>query len=398
VLPAVRRPVTRILILAPTPFFGDRGCHVRIYEEVRGLAARGVDTLIVTYPTGRDLPDVTTARSPAIPGIRARALGPSWSRPFLDLLLLWTTLRAVRRYRPDVIHAHLHEGILLGRVARRLSGVPLVADIQGSLTAELRDHHFPGGSGWLGRVLERIERWLVRGPEALLASGAATLPLLVAQGARVDRVVLLPDGVDLARFHPQPPDRDLQARFGLTGKDVVVFLGVLTAYQGVDTIVDALPLVIEAVPTAHFLILGYPNEDHYRQIVRDRGLESHATLPGRVDYHDAARYLSLGTVAVSPKRSLTEANGKLINYMACGLPVIATDTPVNRDLLGEDGVYVPIDDAGALADAIVGLLRDPAHRQALGARVRSRAERLYAWPPLIDRLCRVYDQVTSPPG
>src|SRR5690606_1672571 len=145
-------------------------------------------------------------------------------------------------------------------------------------------------------------------------------------------------GADLTHFHPRPPDTALQASLGLQGKTTVVFLGLLTDYQGVDVLIQSAAAVIEAVPRAHFLIMGYPNEARYRERVQAMGLTSSVTLPGRIAYGDASRYLSLGSVAVSPKQSTTEANGKLLNYMACGLAVVATDTPVNRELLGEAGV------------------------------------------------------------
>jgi glycosyltransferase involved in cell wall biosynthesis len=106
--------------------------------------------------------------------------------------------------------------------------------------------------------------------------------------------------------------------------------------------------------------------------------------------------LSLGAVAVSAKASLTESNGKLLNYMECGLPVVATDTPVNHELLGGDGVFVPVGDVDALAASIVALLRDPARRRATGAALRRRAETLFAWPALIDRLIAVYGDIVAP--
>ena len=385
----------RVLVIAPTPFFGDRGCHVRILEEVRGLQARGADVLVATYATGNDVAGVRTAGAPNVPGLRAPALGPSYGRPFLDTLLLGTTLRAARRFRPDIVHAHLHEGIAVGLIAARLVGSPLVADLQGSLQSELVDHRFLRNGGLRSALVGRVERWLVRQPAALLASSNMGARLLADQNVDPARIVSLPDGVDLTRFRPMPPDPAQVDRLGLRDKRVIVFLGVLTAYQGVDTLIAAASRVVESVPNVHFLIMGYPNEEHYRGVVSRRGLDRHVTFPGRIPYDDAAQWLNLGTVAVSAKTSLTESNGKLLNYMACGLPVVATDTPVNRELLGEAGIYAAVDDPTALAARLSELLRAPARARAVGATLRRRVEQEFSWPFLTERLLRVYERLLT---
>jgi glycosyltransferase involved in cell wall biosynthesis len=396
--PAQSTPVARVLVVAPTPFFGDRGCHVRILEEVRALAALGVTCEIATYADGCDVAGIRLHRAARIPGVGARDLGPSYGRPILDAALAGTAWRAMRRFRPQVLHAHLHEGILIGALLRQASGVPLVADLQGSLTAELIDHRFLAEAGTAAAATRTLERWLVRRPDAILVSSAAGVAPLGAAGVSPDRIHSLPDGVDLTRFRPAPPDPALASQLGVAGKRVVVFLGVLTEYQGVDVLIDAVAGVVRVVPDAHFLVMGYPNEEKYRALVRSRGLEGAVTLTGRVPYDQASRYLTLGSVAVSAKRSLTEANGKLLNYMACGLPTVATDTTVNRELLGEAGVYVPIGDAARLAAAIAELLRAPERRAALGRALRARAETQFSWPALAARLAGVYERVAAGAG
>jgi len=387
--------IARVLMIAPTPFFGDRGCHVRIYEETRNLQHRGIDVEVATYPTGRDVPDVPIRRARSLPGLRPRPLGPSYGRPLLDASLLATALRAARRFKPQILHAHLHEGIAIGVVLRRLTGAPLVADLQGGLAAELADHQFLDGNGPTARVVGRLERWLVRQADAIFVSSAAAPPMLVEQGVDAGRIVSLPDGADLQHFRPLPPDEPLVERLGLRGKQVIVFLGVLTPYQGVDVLIDAIPAVVRACPDAHFLIMGYPNLERYRAMVAARGVEPWTTLPGQIPYPDAARWLSLGSVAVSPKTSLTEANGKLLNYMACGLPVVATDTLVNREILGDAGVYVPVGDVETLASRLVDLLQAPERRRRLGETLRHRVEAEFEWTTLTDRMLAVYRRVAA---
>ena len=379
-----------MLVIAPTPFFGDRGCHVRIYEEIRALGALGVESVVVTYPTGQDVPDVRTVRAWAIPGIHAGPLGFSPGRPVLDLAVLLAAHREIQRFSPHLLHAHLHEGIAIGVVLRAWHRLPLVADLQGSLTAEMVDQGVMGSRGVMATLMGAVERWLVRRPDRTLTSSSHGVLLLTAQGVDRRSVTSLPDGVDLEAFRPEPADPALVERLGLVSKRTVVFLGVLTDYQGVDLLLDIAAIMAPTNPDVHVLVLGYPNEERYRAEAKARGLDEVMTFPGRVPYADAAQWLGVGAVAVSPKRSVTEANGKLVNYMACGLPVVASDLPVNRELLGESGVYAPIDDAEAFAARISELLADPERAREIGAALRMRAETEFAWPSLAKQLEGTY--------
>jgi glycosyltransferase involved in cell wall biosynthesis len=203
-------------------------------------------------------------------------------------------------------------------------------------------------------------------------------------------VVPLPDGVDPEVFRPGLPAEDLRRELRLEGKRIVVYLGVLTPYQGVDDVLEAWPAVVAAVPEAHLLLMGYPNEDRYRARAVARGLEGSVTVTGRIDYGQAPRYLALGEVGVSPKRSTTEANGKLLNYMAAGLPTVAYDGPVSREILGDAGIRVPLGDTAALARACAALLADPREGKLRGQALRERAVSEFGWPALGRRLLDVY--------
>jgi glycosyltransferase involved in cell wall biosynthesis len=175
----------------------------------------------------------------------------------------------------------------------------------------------------------------------------------------------------------------------------VVYLGLLNTYQGVDHLLEAIPRVLARVPDAHFLIMGYPNVDEYQAKARDLGVGSHTSFPGRIDYDQAARYLALGDVAIGPKLSQTESNGKLFNYMASALPTVAFDTPPSREILGDLGIYAPRGDVAALADAIVGLLVQPDESATLGLRLRQRVIDHFSWQRTAQQLLKAYALAAS---
>lgn len=384
----------RVLMIAPTPFFADRGCHVQIAEEIWALQRKGYEILLVTYGLGRDVPNVRTVRLPHFPWYRKLGPGPSFHKFYLDPLLIVTTLRAARRFRPEIIHGHLHEGNLIGWVVRKFLGIPLLFDLQGSLTGELLAHRFPLVRPRLFRkAWYHFEEWINHCADVIVTQSTDVRNELVSF-FHVDprRVLLTYDGVNATVFTPQAPDDVLRRSLGIPpGRRVIVYLGTLTSYQGVDDLLAAFPIVQKAIPEAFLLLMGYPNEDYYRERARANGVSEHVLVTGRIPYEEAARYLTLGEIAVSPKQSATEANGKIYNYMACGLPTVAFDTVVNNEILGDLGVYAgAIGDVDGLAAAMSELLRDPERIRALSHAVREKAVAKYSWDAVADRIGRAY--------
>jgi glycosyltransferase involved in cell wall biosynthesis len=385
----------RILMIAPTPFFADRGCHVRILGEAKALIASGNQLVLCTYPLGRDIEGVPTARPVPVPWYKKLAAGPSFHKFYIDLLLLWKSVLVCRSFHPEVIHAHLHEGIVIGAIISKLFGVPLVADLQGSLTRELRDHRFIPERPWFLRLMYSIEKRINQLPAQLVCSSTHTAGMCVDTfGIAPDRVISIIDGADLELFAPQEADPALRTSLGIGADEkVIVFVGVLTEYQGIDLLLEAIPAVVQAVPEAKFLIIGFPNEAFYRQKAHTLGVADRVCFPGKIPYGETPRYLSLAYGAVSPKIATTEANLKLLTYMAMGLPTVVFESPVNREILGNLGVYAKMADAKALAEALLVLLQDPTYARQLGEQSRQKAVQDYAWLTAGKRLTTIYDSL-----
>jgi glycosyltransferase involved in cell wall biosynthesis len=388
--PAENPTGLRVLVVAPTPYFADRGCHVRIYEEARALRARGVEVLVVTYPLGRTLDGVPTSRTIRVPWYRKLEAGPSIHKVYIDGLLLLKTLAEIRRFRPHVIHAHLHEGATIALVARVLTRLPFVFDIQGSLADELSAHR-GGKAGVVYPIARRVEGFLYRRSDALVVNSTASARMLEGEfGVAPERVTVAPDAVS-ARAVASSGETRVRARLGLGDGPVIGFLGLMTPYQGVDLLLEALPRLFDKRPDATALLMGFPDEP-YRRRAEAAGLGSRVRFTGRVPYEDVTAMLSAATVAVSPKMTSSEGNGKLLDYMAAGLPTVAFDTPVNREILGDDGVLVAHQDAGSLADALIAVLDEPGGR---GERLRRRAAEMFSWDRSVDALLRAYGEALS---
>lgn len=399
----MNRDPLKILMLAPTPYFSDRGCHVRIFEEARALMQRGHQVRIVTYHLGRDLEPVPVDRAARVPWYRKQDAGPSWHKPYLDLLLIYKALTVARSLRPHLIHAHLHEGALVGWVLKKLLRIPLLFDYQGSLSGESLNHGFFKADSLLHRLFCGIERTINRLPDRIISSSTPGRQELIEQwGIDRTKVSALPDGVDTDIFRPFPKESARRclikylAPCPLPLVPVIIYLGLMNRYQGIDLLLEAAAGLFRRGCAFHLLLMGFPDEA-YRSKAEEMGLGGQVSFTGRIDYADAPLLLCAGDIAVSPKISATEANGKLLNYMACGLPVVCFETPVNRELLGDDGIYATFGDAENLADRLAAALSEQEGLHRHGERLRQRAVQHHDWNSRAAQLEELYSEMRRSP-
>jgi glycosyltransferase involved in cell wall biosynthesis len=387
----------RVLMIAPTPFFSDRGCHVRIFEEAKILQSLGYKVSLCTYHAGRDIHEIETHRIIRVPWYKKLSAGPSYHKFYIDLILLVYVIYHCLRNKPDIIHAHLHEGIVIGKIASLLFRLPLIADIQGSLTEELIQHRFIHPRGIMYHLFRLVERIVVIFPDVTLISSKSAFRN--SPGWLRDAMVkakLIIDGVDTDHFYPNISSDGLRARLGIPEKvKVVGYLGLLTDYQGVSVLIESIYHLVKISNKVHFLIMGYPNVEHYKEQVKRFGLEQFVTFTGRVPYEDAPRYLSVCDLAVSPKSDSTESNGKLMNYMAMGLPIIASNTSVNQEILGELGVYADVQDPTSFAQAMLQILSDDKRARSIGACMGEKARTEYSWRSLGIEISDIYQSMMS---
>ena len=390
------------VLIAPTSFFSDYGGHIRILEEMRVLADKGATVAVVTYYKGKDVAGLDIRRTAPLPWHTDYEVGSSRHKVAFDVYLAWQSLIEARRFRPDIIHGHMHEGALIGGALARLLHVPLVFDFQGSLTAEMVDHHFLDPSGRVYPLAYRLERFITRRlPDAILTSSRQATDLLRESFAiPAARLHALPDCADIDHFdpdkYPTPAAHPLRRQLSMPASVTLVgYLGLLTDYQGIPHLIDAAARLKARGAAVHFLVMGFPNVDMYKGQAGRAGVGDMMTFTGRIPFEKAPYYLAACDLAVAPKISTSEGSGKLLNYMAMGLPTVAYETAVNAEYLGDLGIYVPLGDVAAFAAAIQSLAGDPVRRAELGTALRWRAASHFSWPATGDKILALYNQLTN---
>lgn len=370
------------LHIAPTPFFADRGCHIRIRNEIEALRDCGVRVILCTYPLGADQEGIDIRRTARIPGYTRVDAGFSPFRFPADLLLFLLVLRTAWRERPDVLHGHLHEGALIGWAVRLClfwRRLPVIMDMQGSLSGELVGYGTVCGTGRLVRLVRRVERCICRLPQLFFCSSPRSLDLLRRDfGVAEERLVLLNDVVP-DRFFADQEQAALRQQLDLPAeRTVVLYSGSLLPGKGLGHVLDAIAELQGQRPDLFFVLVGYP-VDEVRTQLETRGLADSVRLVGRVAYDELPRWLAVADIALEPKEEVSgEASGKVLHYLAAGLPVVCFDTVNNRDLLGELGYYARAN-GPSFAAAILQAADDPAGRQARGRAGREAVQRTHSF-------------------
>ena len=391
-------------MIAPTSFFADYGCHVRILEEARILQKLGHQVTIVTYRNGNDVAGLDIRRTLPIPWRRDYLVGSSRHKLGFDALLGAKTFELLARNSYDLIHAHLHEGALIGLVLGKLFGLPVVFDFQGSLTEEMIDHKFLTRDSRAYYPVRRLEKWIDQSSQAIFTSSANAERILLEQfQCRPEQVRVLPDCVNADVFKPadefDPQQLQLlQQRLGIPPEaKIIVYVGLLAAYQGTDHLLQAMQRICNEHSDVYLLLMGFPNLTYYQDLARSLGIMERVIFTGGVPYSQLPPYLALGHVAVAPKLSLTEGCGKLLNYMAMALPTVAYDTPVAREYLGMHGLLATHSDVESLTQNLMAVLAtaDATDYQQMGMRLRQRAMQKFGWQQAGVQISETYRQLVD---
>jgi glycosyltransferase involved in cell wall biosynthesis len=396
---AVERPL-RILMIAPTSFFSDYGGHIRILEETYTLQEMGHQVAIVTYYKGSDMPGLDIRRTAPLPWRPDYEVGSSRHKIAFDVYLAWQSLVEAIRFKPDVIHGHMHEGALIGGVLARLLRRPLVFDFQGSMTAEMTDHNFLRKDGRLYRLAFRLEKFINHVPQAILTSSIKATRLLQEQfKLPADKLVPLPDCANPDRFNPRKVHPGHEA-----GAAPAAGHSRRSPHRCLPGFAHRLPGHTPSHRSGPTAEAGQENPLSYHGLsqrgatkgsAEQAGVLDCITFTGKVQYQHAPYYLALGDIAVAPKMSASEGSGKLLNYMALAQPVVAYDSAVHREYLADLGVYAPSGDVAAFTEAIATLLHQPDHRQELGQQLRQRALQTYSWQKAGEHIVSLYRKLTK---
>jgi len=382
----------RILVVAPQPFYQDRGTPIALHQVLEALSQLGYGVDLLTFPQGEDitLPGLRIFRTGNPTGIRTVPIGFSLRKVALDASLVAALKTRLSRDSYTCVHA-VEEAAFPAVVLGRRRGIPTLYDMQSSLPEQLLKHPMARIPP-VPMALRAAERWLLNRADLVVASvGLADRVRRVAPGARVWEW-RFPSGT--VGEHTLEAE-GLRRRLGLSdAAPVVLYSGTFEAYQGLEHLIAAAPRILERVPSARFVLVGADEagrlevETAAAELVRDGIL----TIVDRQPRSVIPAYLALADVLVSPRSFGGNLPLKVFDYLAAGRPIVATDIPTHRALLTDRRAVLVPPTAEGLAAGVISVLCDGVKSTALAEAAREYAIEHLGWGRFRQSVAEIYQE------
>ena len=388
------------------PVLGDKGASVHVREFVTALVGQGHEVTLLCALRGHGnacpparLIELPADESPEAVAHEAARLGVAMTeadgqlRRELGKLAGDRTLAArvqlaLQRagVRPEVLYERYSLFHRAGRSIATALHIPLILEVNAPLVVEqerFRQLH-------LKSLADQLETEILCHADRLVAVSDAMRDYAVSRGVPADRIAVLPNGVDTARFHPQADGQRVRERYGLGDRPVIGFVGSLKPWHGLEFLVDAVSLIRARCPEVVLLVVGTgPGLSELQARVAREGLAGHVVLAGRIAHDEVPAHLAAMDLTVAP---YIDQDGfyfsplKVVESLAVGRPVVAPRLGQLTRLIsdGVTGLLYSPGDQQSFVDRVTRLLLDRPGRLAMGLRAADAARATFGW----DRIAR----------
>jgi glycosyltransferase involved in cell wall biosynthesis len=275
-------------------------------------------------------------------------------------------IRQLKAINPDVVVTYSipTSGWQVVALCRR-KGIPVIVRAI-DVSHKLRKTRFEG-------MIKRAEGFVYRHADHVCANNDALRQYCIGLGAAPDKSSVIYPGIDMSRFSPAPPRQDLLTKVGIQPTDkVLLFMGTIFRFSGLVELLTELAPALHLDKSIKFLILGDGEGfNRLHQLAITLGLQSQVIMPGRIEYDLLADYLRLGHVALLPfKQELVTHGalpGKVLQYLACGLPTIATPLDGLQSMIPPNKGILYANNSQEMANMAIDLVSKPDQQHQLAA-------------------------------
>lgn len=366
----------KIALVSPYDFAFPGGVTSHISSLERYLSRMGHEVKVIA-PASQP---VTIFGDRFIPIGKPRPIPSSGSiiRVTISLRLASTIKEVLNREKFDIVHLHEPFMPMLCSAILRFSDATNVGTF----------HAWDGKPGY--NWGKPISTWMIRRRLHKLAGRIAVSEMAKAYVSKhvPGYYDIIPNGIDMERFSPDvPPIEEF-----CDGKQNILFLGRLERRKGAIYLIKAYQQVKQEIPNSRLIIAGPGTRlrKPYEKWIKNQGLED-IVFVGYISEADKPRYYKTADVYCSPATSRESFGIVLLEAMAVGTPVVASDIDGYNSVItdGEDGLLVPPRDSRSLARTLISVLSDETLRQKLAARARLTAEK-YSWERVAEKVLDYY--------
>jgi glycosyltransferase involved in cell wall biosynthesis len=386
----------KILYLAPQPLYQDRGTSIANRLIIEVLSQRGEQVDVVTYHEGQtvEFEHITLHRIPNLPFVRGIRPGFSWKKIICDLFMLPIALRLSLKNAYHVVHA-VEEAVFIAMLLKIFFRTPYVYDMDSSLAQQMVEKY--PRLKILSRVLNFFEGLAIRHARAVIVVCDALGD--IARQHDPAKIVTLRD-VPLLDEEAYIEKEDLRAHLGISGP-VVMYVGNLERYQGIDLLLESFALVHGQGRPADLVIIGGAAADieKYSQKCRELRIHERAHFTGPRPLAGLFMYLQQADILVSPRLKGQNTPMKIYSYLYSGVACLVTDLWSHTQVLNDSVAVLTQPVPDAFAEGMVRLLEDETLRERLGQAGVQLIEEKYDYSVFLQNLNELLDwlkQETNP--
>ncbi|MGQ9661773.1 MAG: glycosyltransferase family 4 protein [Kiritimatiellia bacterium] len=381
----------KILLLAPQPFFQERGTPIAVDLLIRTLVAHGHVLDVLTYHEG-ETPNyglqvrIVRIRRPVLVG--RVPPGFSLAKIACDIALWERAHRLAHSSSYDIVHA-VEEAVFIALALQRSFSLPYVYDMDSSLPQQMIEK-----LAWLrpfGRLMESLEAVAIRNAAAVLPVCDALAEVAKRHGAR--RVAVLRD---VPLLEPARPETVVALRheFGSEGP-LVLYVGNLEPYQGIQLLLESFAIVATTVPHARLLVIGGTSQQIrlLKNKATSLGIASQVAFGGPRPLKDLGSLCAAADVLVSPRLKGVNTPMKIYSYMLAGKPIVATNIASHVQVLSPDNAVLVPPEPMAFAKGMLRVLQNPDLGQRLGQAARQIAQTHYGMDTYRKVLWNLYEEL-----
>lgn len=376
-----------ILLLAPQPFFQNRGTPIAVKILAEVLGKNGHRVHLLTYHEGENihLENVFIHRIPNIPFIKNIPPGFSVKKIICDVILFLKCFGIINKYRIDIIHA-VEESVFLAMFFKSLYGLPYVYDMDSSLSNQLIEK-YPGLQR-AKRFFEFFEKNAVQQSNGVIAVCKA-LENKARKYSPMKNVLRLEDISMLNKIESE--EQSLKASLNIHGQ-VIMYVGNLEQYQGIDLLLKSFEIALEKNPNINLVIVGGNIQDITRYRIKAKSLKTHNKIffTGEKPIEKLGYYLHNADILVSPRLTGENTPMKIYSYLDSGKPLVATKLKTHTQVMDDEIALLTAPEPHAMADCFLKLIKNSKLSQQLASKARERVKNEFSKDIFCKKLISFY--------